>query len=280
MPKRVLTPRRRLLLVAALLLVASLLPTRVATTLAAPARELLAATVLPVAVPLKTLARALRRPETPELALDDETHPGRGLQYRRQLEQEVDRLRQENQALRQVRAIVGDRPGLEAVSARVGGVSGGAGLNPTLTIDRGSQRGVARDQVVVWGFSLVGRVTRAGPLTADVGLITATDTAVSARIVPPTMDAPQRQWRGWLAYDPETQALTAEIGPDEQVEAGDLAHLDDTAWPAEAQGFVIGRVASVERDPDEPYLIRRVIVRPFLPLTSLSQVSVLVGEAD
>ncbi len=278
MAKRVLTPKRLLVLIAALLVLMSLLPGRVATAIASPPREVLAAVTLPVSVPLKVVSTALRRPET-GLALDDEHHPGQGLKYRAQLEQELERLRQENRMLRQARDIVGDQAAVRLVSARVGSASTGDGVQPTLTIDRGRRHGVEAGQAVVWGFILVGQVSRAGPVTSDVGLVTAADTGLEARIVPPTRSAPARQWRGWVAYDRRQGALIAELDdPEQEVEAGDVAHLADISWPSPAQGFVLGRVETVQRDPGQPYLIRHAIIRPLMPLEALTQVSVLVEE--
>jgi hypothetical protein len=50
----------------------------------------------------------------------------------------------------------------------------------------------------------------------------------------------------------------------------------DDYWPAEARGFIVGKVVSVEDDPSDPTLRKRAVVRPIRPLDSLSRVTIVL----
>ncbi|MEX0654560.1 MAG: rod shape-determining protein MreC [Phycisphaeraceae bacterium] len=275
MRRSLVTPRRGLVLVALLLLLASVLPGRAVSWLGNPARNLVAAALIPVELPLKRLSDTVRRPEPIEVAVDDEYHPGQAVARLRQLELTIEALRRENHALHQIKAVLGDRPDVGRVTARVSATSGDR-VNPTLRINHGSRAGIARRQAVVAGFALVGEVEHAGPVHADVRLITAAETLLSVRIIPPTSAEPLRQYQASMVVNADRQSFTIKADHDEPIEVDDWAHLADDRWPREAQGFVVARVVDVRRDPDDPLRLKLATLEPIVPLLSLHQVTVLV----
>lgn len=275
MRRSLLTRRRALVLIAALLVAVSLLPARVVDTVAGPPGKLVAAALMPFTVPLKTMADSLRRPTAIELGIEDEHHPGQTKLYIEQLEIELAELRRENRALRQVEAVLGEGRGVRQVPARVGRYSGDR-VNPTLTINRGTSQGVAVGQVVVTGFSLVGEVEQAGPVTATVRLFTAAESRLQVRLVPPVVGEPPHRVGAWMQVEEDGERFVIEVDRDSPVAVGDLAHLEDSRWPREAQGFVVAQVVTVRPDPRDPHMRRVVLLEPIVPLRSLSQVNVLV----
>ena len=146
-----------------------------------------------------------------------------------------------------------------------------------ITINRGTRHGVQEGLVVTVGANLVGQVLAdPGPSTATVRLITAPNTFLVVRLIPPVP--------GSTPYEPfvnireanDGQEFWAEIDADATVRAGDLAHLADDTWPTEARGFIVGRVQEIIEHPDRPYLSRRVIIKPLRPVGRLSNVVVLI----
>ncbi|MFA9478715.1 rod shape-determining protein MreC [Phycisphaerales bacterium AB-hyl4] len=277
MRRSLLTPRRALVLVTAVLLVTSLLPLRVVSWVGNPAREVVAAVQMPVTVPLKSIGDAVRRPTPVQLDVADEHHPGHARLYIERLEQEVEQLRRENQALQQVRGVLGEERSVQALLARVGGVSGDR-LNPTLRINRGSRDGVGRGQAVVSGFTLVGEIERAGPVSADVRLFTAAETRLQVRIIPSDPTAEERRYTAWMDIQDGGSVFVIEAERGDPVEAGDWAHLADERWPREARGFVVAQVIDARPDPSDPHRLMRVTLSPAVDLMALRQVTVLVPE--
>ncbi|MEX2671185.1 MAG: rod shape-determining protein MreC [Phycisphaeraceae bacterium] len=277
MRRSLLTPRRALVLVTAVLLVTSLLPLRVISWVGNPGRDVVAAVQMPVTVPLKSLGDAVRRPTPVQLDIADEHHPGHARLYIEQLEQEVQQLRRENEALQQVRGVLDEDRPMRALLARVGSVSGDR-LNPTLRINRGSRDGVARGQAVVTQFILAGEIERAGPVSADVRLFTAAESRLQVRIIPPNPTATDRRYSAWMEIQDDGQTFLIEAERDDPVEEGDWAHLADDRWPREARGFVVAQVTDVRPDPSDPHRLKRVTLSPAVDLTALRQVTVLVPE--
>ena len=164
---------------------------------------------------------------------------------------------------------------MRLVNARVTAYTGAA-ARPVLTIDRGTRAGIQDGTVVAHGFNLVGRVVHAGPLTADVRLITHREQKLQVRLVPPGPDAEPRRVRVQIEQRDDGHTFGVQVSRSVTVEKGDLAHLADVSWPREARGFVVGQVRSVKRAPEDPYSFKNVVIEPIPPLTTLSEVTALV----
>lgn len=262
------------------LLVLSLLPTHWAALVSRPPRHLLNAAIAPADHLLKPLADALRyRPDSPvDLGNQEEYERARQqivqLQFR--LRQAKERIAELSQLRDQLKLVgVGLLPA--AVTAW-----GGDRLHPHLTLNKGQRHGVRPGQVVVRGFTLVGRITDAGPVTSTVRLVTAADTHLVTLFKPPTPGQSARQWMARIQAAKGRDGFWAAISADDPVREGDLVHLYDDSWPQNARGFVIGKVTQIQKHPDDPILRRRVIVTPTRSLRHLDHVTVIVptGASD
>lgn len=162
--------------------------------------------------------------------------------------------------------------GYSLVPARVVGWGPAQSFSSTVTIDAGTDAGVAPDMTVVAGAGLVGRVVSAGRTSATVLLITDPDSTVGARIGD-TMDMGFLRGRGV-------------VGDEGRL---DLELVDRTAVPARADAVVtwgsdggapyvsgvpIGRVTQVYSSLRETS--QRVVVDPYVDFGSLDVVGVVV----
>lgn len=280
MKRSLLTPRRLLALVVALLLISSMLSAPVADRVTRGPRSLVSAALNPVTGVLRALGRSIRgseQPDTPWPGATDvelELELGRALRIIRQLEGELRRAQDQVAQLSQIRDQFGLQ-GVRLIDARVTAYNGST-IDPVITIDKGSSKGLRKGSVVASGFNLVGEVVRVGPVSADVKLITAANTNIIARLVTPIADVQPRILEAMLHRAKDGQYFVTEPGVDSPVQVGDLAHLSSERWPPEAQGFVVGKVTVVDKDASNPFLAKRVIVEPMLPLAALRRVTVLV----
>lgn len=144
----------------------------------------------------------------------------------------------------------------------------------TVEIDHGSSAGIERNDAVVNGDGLVGRISDLTPNTAQVELITDHNNAVSAQVMP---DGPTGVVEPEVG-DPEDLLLDY-IDSDETVQANQT--LATAGWSngrissAYPPGIPIGRVSST--DPGEQEEFQRIHVEPFADLRELGYVQVLTG---
>jgi len=270
-----LTPRRLLILVILLLVVTSFLPGPRATALASPVRAIVETLAAPIRYPLHALGASVRAEAPRDLQLTEPTNRGHDLRRIAQLEDEVDRLREEVRQLRRVRSIIGETAPLVQVDAAVTGVTGPRAA-PILRIDRGASAGIEKRQIVVSGFHLVGEVVIADPMTSQVKPITSADTKVFVRLMP-REEATLREGPGvWLDWNPEERAFVQQISTAIVAEVGDLAVLADDGWRSEARGFFIGQVTAIRDYKPDPYNFKELVVRPTFLLEQLRRVTVLV----
>jgi rod shape-determining protein MreC len=155
------------------------------------------------------------------------------------------------------------------VPAQVIAVGPTQGFAYTVTIDVGQRDGIRRDQTVINGQGLVGRVTAIGRSSSTVLLIIDPTSSVGARL------AKTRQIgfvNGRGAADLELQLLN----PRAPLAEGDAL----VSFGAQASPFVpgvpIGTVTSVRGTPGS--LTRIARVRPYVDMTSLDLVGVVLGR--
>jgi rod shape-determining protein MreC len=197
------------------------------------------------------------------------------------LRAELAQLQTAERDARQLRGLVGFNQstrfpaGHDPVGARVIGRSPTVWYS-TLTIDKGSDQGIKRDQPVVSGAGLVGRVSDVAPDAARVTLITDHTSGVSAQIVP---DGPNGLVKATVG-NPNDLIL-------DFVQKGRAVHRGATVvtsgWRSSRleslfpRGIPIGRVSKVE--PDERELYQRVHLKPFADVRELDLVEVLTRNA-
>lgn len=164
----------------------------------------------------------------------------------------------------------------EPVTARVIGRSPTVWFQ-TVTIDQGSGAGIERNDAVINGDGLVGRIREVTANGAQVELITDPDNAVSARVVP---DGPSGVVAP-VAGDPEDLELDF---IDEQQEIAENDILVTAGWSngeissAYPPGIQIGRVSEAESGELDEF--QRIDVTPFADLRQLDYVQVLTGGEE
>jgi rod shape-determining protein MreC len=140
----------------------------------------------------------------------------------------------------------------------------------TATIDKGTSAGVQKDDPVINGEGLIGKVTQAAPDGAQVTLITDSSMGVSARIdvtgatgiVQPKVGDPNDLL---LQYLPAGTS----VAPGDYVEtSGTVSSQGESLFP---RGIPLGQVTSV--DEESPY--KSVEVHPLADLSNLDVVQVL-----
>ena len=199
-------------------------------------------------------------------------------------QQDAERLRRENDALReQLRLAESDRARaaqverlLELVSmgqyrtvpANVVGAPGPRAFEQTVTIDVGTRDGVDRDMTVLSSSGLVGRVTEAGPFTATVLLISDPNFRVGARLE-------GNGKLGFVTGGGEAPLQFELLDTQTRIREGDrLVSFGSQNGRPFVPGVPIGEVTAVQRTVGS--LTRRALVRPFADLASLEVVGVVV----
>ncbi|KAB2836475.1 rod shape-determining protein MreC, partial [bacterium] len=193
------------------------------------------------------------------------------------LREEALRLREENRGLKAEAGIFAEN-GLNESEGRPARV---IGYDPipafrSITIDRGSDHGVAPDQVVVAGGGVVGRVMRAGGRSSQVLLVTDLNSAVDV------VDARTRA-RGLLVGKRKDMGLKRErwmtqaeyVSASEEIVPGDLLLTSglDGVFP---KGLPVGVVGAVKKDPSG--LFWQAEVDPYVELNKLEEVLVLAPK--
>ena len=144
-----------------------------------------------------------------------------------------------------------------------------------LTIDIGSDDGIALDQSVVTGAGLLGRTVRVGRHTSDVLVIGAADLVVGARAVDsgrlgtvsaPDASSPQRRQVGQLEF---AAISFGELFPGEALVS--VGSPDDAPFVA---GLPIGHVT--EPDPDSGGIGMTAAVDPAVTVSGVDVVAVVV----
>lgn len=192
------------------------------------------------------------------------------------LQRENASLRTQNQALRtqnarlqeqlaSYRAEAAIAPQLQAyphaVQARVIGFPPEGGVE-NVTIDKGTTSGIARDDGVLAGPGVVGRVISAGPFSSQVALITDFTSAVPAIV---------ERGRHWgIAKGNGSSVRLEYISQDAPLRAG------DQVVTAEARSFhsgaVLGSIVKIER---ESALYQTAILKPAVDFSTLDRVVII-----
>lgn len=272
--------KRILAMLAVLLALASLLPQRWAGALSATPSHALTAVLCPFTDRLNRFSTFLRAPADLTLELGDRAQmEARLLQTDGlilKLQHDLDEAHKTIARMSELRQVMQPSVGTPRPADVVASLGGG--FNSGLTINVGGRDGVQTGMVVTSGYCLVGRIADAGPASAVVRLITApTRTPLGVRIAPPAPSGgPSRELVTWAKVAPGASELWADTDINAPVQIGDLARLFDDGWPAEARGFVVGKVVRIEKLPENPLLQHRVVIVPVRPLAYLSRVEVII----
>ena len=164
----------------------------------------------------------------------------------------------------------------EPVTARVVGRSPTVWFS-TVTIDQGSSDGIERNDAVVNGDGLVGRIRAVTAGSAEVELITDPDNAVSAEVVDEgTMGVVTP-----VAGDPDDLLLEF-VDDTETIEENQMivtaGWSDGVVSSAYPPAIPIGRVTEAEAGEQEEF--QRIHVTPFADLRQLDYLRVLTGGPE
>lgn len=277
MAHSVLTHRRALLVIVALLVVSCLVPARFSTRVGNVPRAALMLVLSPFTAPLKSLSDSLRPGRSLPLGVGSadqaQDRLGLALVVIDQLEQQLAAARQQIILLTHTDEIAME--GTRRIMARVTGFHDDR-VGRVITIDHGTAKGVRDGAPVVHGVNLVGTVEKAYPTASDVKLITSEGTQFRVRIRSPRVDAQAGEVNEMIELSEDRSHFEVQLKVDAPVEVGDWAHLADSRWPPEAQGWVVGKVTQIKEDPENKFLFKRVIIHPMEPLSALSRVTVVV----
>lgn len=280
MAQPLLSSARLLLVLAIGLTINSQLPERYAVQIGRVLKPVVDTLLYPVQTPLYQMALSLSSP-------DDE-----GVPERTDMEKliddyamalvEIDRLQQQRDEWRRKYeaasgAIALSNEPRRFVTVRVNGYTD-TGTKPVLTLAGGKRLGIEAGQTVVWKESVVGRVIApVGPMTADVELITGTNSALWVRIKAP-FDEPGRDTPVRCRIEPSKDQtyFTTEVAKDEPVRAGDRVWLADELLYNDARGQIVGQVEKVIDYPQDPFLLNQVLIRPVIDLRRLPEVAVMI----
>jgi len=180
-----------------------------------------------------------------------------------------DALRSENDRLREALAAAPDAAALARVAARQDGIAATTiGYDPenasrTITIDRGSEAGVRRDDGVIDDDGVVGRVVETTPFTSSVLLLTDGASKVPAVV--------QRgRWWG-IATGTNSRVRLEYVSQDARLTVGDAVVTGEgRSFHA---GLLIGRIAAV--DHPEGALYQSAVVEPAVAFGRLGRVLVI-----
>ena len=180
--------------------------------------------------------------------------------------QQVADILRENEELRKALGLR-ERFDFRTVTVRVTGV-GPSNFEQTVFIDRGQADGIRKDQPVVAGQGLVGRVVSVSPHSARVLLLIDPSSAVAARV----------------SSNGETGVLEGRTGDelrfdlfdsDAALTSGDTVVTSGYQGGVYPAGIPIGTIARIESKGEQ--LTRRAWVRPFVDFTSLDYLLVVTG---
>ncbi|HZL65298.1 MAG TPA: rod shape-determining protein MreC [Thermoleophilia bacterium] len=163
--------------------------------------------------------------------------------------------------------------GLQLVAARVIARSTSAWYS-TVTIDAGSNAGIAIYDAVINGDGLVGRVTKVSPTAAQVTLITDQQSYVDAVVLPGDLKGGAQ---GILAGSVTGDTTLQYVDKNAKVQVGQYVMTSGTSGRLDSlfvRGIPIGQVESVGHQEVELY--QSVAVRPFVDFHKLDLVQVVV----
>jgi rod shape-determining protein MreC len=229
------------------------LVTNAGTTLAFAAEEALSSAVTAVR------STALAVAAVPGLARDNAALKESNLA----LEQQNARLHELVAAYRQESLI---QPRLEeyprAVEARVIGFPPENAVQ-SVTIDRGTHSGIARDDGVLAGAGVVGRVVEAGPFSSKVALVTDFTSTIPAVV---------RRGRFWgIAKGNQNSIRLDYVSQDAPLKVGDRVVTGEAR--SFHSGDMIGTIASIQRS--DASLYETAVLKPAVNFSTLDRVVVL-----
>ncbi len=181
---------------------------------------------------------------------------------------ELKGLEEKNERLKEAVNLKEQLNEFELVGANIIASDAGNWFN-TFTIDRGSNDGLQKDNVIVTGKGLIGRITVAGPFSSKVVSIIDVDSTVSARI---TKTGELVRIRGDINLKDQGLCIMDYIPPDVDISVGDSVETSGMGgiFP---KGISIGKIKEVRQINSE--LNRYAIIKPVADFKRMEEVFAL-----
>jgi hypothetical protein len=166
-----------------------------------------------------------------------------------------------------------------------------SGIRESLIISPAGFGGLKTDMPVLFAHEVVGRISRAGIASAQVRLITDPGFPLTGRIGQYRTDADGQIRLNWVEHlQPLVQgighgamAIRSNLSMQQVHDLGigenDMVLLDDRDYPANLQGYRIGRITSIRPQQNAP-LFADIRVEPASDLMRLKEVMVMVKEGS
>jgi rod shape-determining protein MreC len=198
-------------------------------------------------------------------------------QYREEidrLQSEIARLRELDVENRDLRNLLGlkQRTGTgELLPARV------IARDPSpfvqaITLDRGTEDGVKEGMTIITWRGVVGRVSRVGPTSSKVLLITDTSSSISGRI-----QSSESRVTGIIKGRPEGGLLMQRIPQEETLQTGETVVTSDFGGLM-PEGLVIGEIIQIRRKDVD--VLQEAVIEPSADMKRLERLYVLTSTAD
>jgi cell shape-determining protein MreC len=172
-----------------------------------------------------------------------------------------------------------------------------AGFRESLNLSVAASAAAIKDRPVIRGnpsqsplpCDLIGKIVRSGPAGAQARLVTDPGFRLTAKIA---RYEPQPDGSLKLTYIGDLHPLVQGMGHNEMaiqsnlsmqqvsdagIKINDLVLLDDRDWPANIQGFEVGRITSINRQINSP-LLADIRIEPQTNLMRLTEVMVMVKD--
>jgi hypothetical protein len=166
-----------------------------------------------------------------------------------------------------------------------------SGIRESLIISAGGFGGLDNGMPVLFAHEVVGRIARAGVGSSQVRLITDPGFPLTGRIGQYRTDPDGQIRLNWVEHlQPLVQgighgamAIRSNLSMQQVHDLGigenDMVLLDDRDWPANLQGYRIGRITSIRPQQNAP-LFADIRVEPASDLMRLKEVMVMVKEGS
>lgn len=179
---------------------------------------------------------------------------------------QLEEYRLENERLTELLNLA-DAYSLESTAAHILSTSIDS-WNQTITIDKGTNDGLAVGMPVMSPNGLIGQIESIGPLTAEVRLLTDANSGVAVFLQ-------ANRSEGVLSGSYERLLYLNYISLDVEVVPGDVV-VTSGAGGVYPKGIVIGEVTSVNYSPSDVY--QKIVVKPTARVKYYEEVLVLTGR--
>ncbi|MCC6178941.1 MAG: rod shape-determining protein MreC [Chloroflexi bacterium] len=140
-----------------------------------------------------------------------------------------------------------------------------------ITIDRGSDDGVREGMTIITWRGVVGRVSRIGPTSSKVLLLTDTSSSISGRV-----QNTELRVTGIIRGRPEGGLLMQHIPQEETLQTGDTVVTSDLGGIM-PEGLVIGDITQIRRKDAEVF--QEAVIEPAADMKRLERLYVLLNTS-